>query len=74
MEQVEVSILAFSIGGTIAWKAALKGLKIKSLWAFSATRLRYEVERPNIPIQLFFGQKDEYRPSSNWFDRREIEY
>ena len=38
--------LAFSTGGTIAWKAALKGLPTKSLTAISPTRIRLEKEKP----------------------------
>src|SRR5690606_2199355 len=34
--------LAFSTGGTIAWKAALRGLPMKSLYAISSTRLRLD--------------------------------
>jgi len=40
LEKKECNILAFSIGGTIGWKAALSGLKIKNLYAVSSTRLR----------------------------------
>ena len=41
-EKGEIKILAFSVGGTIAWKAALKGLKVSDLVAVSSNRLRYE--------------------------------
>ncbi|MEO8237445.1 MAG: alpha/beta hydrolase [Flavobacterium sp.] len=41
-EKEKVTILGFSIGGTIAWKAALKGLKVSHLIAVSSTRLRFE--------------------------------
>ena len=68
----EVDILAFSIGGTIAWKANLAGLKIKNLYAISATRLRYETERPNSQISLVYGGLDTYRPNENWFVDLEI--
>jgi hypothetical protein len=66
-ETGEVSILAFSIGGTIAWKAALKGLKISNLFAVSSTRLRYEVETPNCRIRLYYGEQDNYIPDVSWF-------
>ncbi|MEN0049065.1 MAG: alpha/beta hydrolase [Bacteroidota bacterium] len=74
LEQEKVCILAFSVGGTIAWKAALKGLPIQQLWAISATRLRYETERPDIPIHLIYGAKDDYRPSLDWFDKMKVDY
>ncbi len=72
LEQDEISILACSIGGAIAWKAILKGLKIKHLYAISATRLRYETERPASLIHLFYGKLDQYKPTEKWFDNFNI--
>lgn len=66
------TILGFSIGGTIAWRACLLGLKTKNLISISSTRLRLEVEKPNSNIQLFFGEKDENTPPKNWFERMDI--
>lgn len=66
--QKEVNILAFSIGGTIAWKAALAGLKVRHLYAISATRLRYETIKPSSKISLVYGELDIYRPNENWFE------
>jgi len=66
-EQGSVSVLAFSIGGTIAWKAALNGLKIDHLYAVSATRLRLETQKPNGKVSLFYGDHDINRPDENWF-------
>ncbi len=66
-EKREITILAFSIGGTIAWKAGLKGLKISNFFAVSSTRLRYETAKPNCPIYLCFGDLDNYRPAAGWF-------
>lgn len=68
-ETESINILAFSIGGTIAWKAALKGLKVKNLFAVSATRLRYETEKPAGKIELFFGDDDSFLPDLEWFDK-----
>lgn len=68
----EVDVLAFSIGGTIAWKANLLGLKIRNFYAVSATRLRYETEKPNSQIRLFYGDLDAYRPNQKWYDDLEI--
>lgn len=73
LENKEVNILAFSIGGTIAWKAALKGLKINTLYAVSSTRLRYEAKRPNCIIKVIFGEKDEFKPESTWFKKFNLE-
>ena len=66
-EKGEIKILAFSVGGTIAWKAALKGLKVSDLVAVSSTRLRYETQVPNCQVQLYFGEWDEYKPDGSWF-------
>lgn len=58
--------LAFSTGGTIAWKAGLLGLPMKSLYTISATRLRLEEEKPKIPLTLLYGDCDSFRPSLEW--------
>ena len=68
-----VNILAFSIGGTIAWKAALTGLKVQNLFAVSSTRLRYENQKPDGVIELFYGENDAYKPDVYWFGSMEIE-
>lgn len=68
-----VSVLAFSIGGTIAWKAALSGLKIKSLIAVSSTRLRLEINKPDCDIKLIYASNDPYKPSQNWFYEMALE-
>jgi hypothetical protein len=59
-------VLAFSTGGTIAWKAALKGLPMKSLTAISATRIRKEEASPNVEMNLVFGECDKYKPDIKW--------
>ena len=58
--------LAFSTGGTIAWKAALSGLPMKSLTAVSPTRIRLENESPSIPMRLIFGECDKFKPGLKW--------
>ena len=73
LEKETIDVLAFSIGGTIAWKAQLKGLKINNFYAISSTRLRYETSKPNCHTRFFFGEKDEYLPSSDWFNNIGIE-
>lgn len=67
LEKDACDVLAFSIGGTIAWKAALRGLKVSRLLAVSATRLRYESERPGCHVNLIYGALDQYQPSRDWF-------
>lgn len=66
IEKESIWILGFSVGGTIAWKAALKNLKVEKLYAISSTRLRYEKEKPNCDCNLFFGKDDRYSPSPIW--------
>ncbi|MHC0443921.1 alpha/beta hydrolase [Flavobacterium sp. 3-218] len=66
-EKEEVIVLGFSIGGTIGWKASLKGLKTKQLVAVSSTRLRFETEVPNCEIRLYFGDRDLNVPNKIWF-------
>lgn len=72
LEKSEVYILAFSIGGLIGWKASLSGLNSKGLFAISSTRLRYENEKPNGIIELFFAEKDAFKPENNWFETLQI--
>lgn len=56
LEKDRLTVLAFSIGGAIAWKACLKGLDVKKLYAISSTRLRYETENRK-PKQYFILEK-----------------
>ena len=72
LEKGNLTVLAFSIGGTIAWKAALQGLKIKTLFALSSTRLRYETEKPPCDLTLAFGERDKHKPNQAWFDKHAI--
>lgn len=58
--------LAFSTGGTIAWKANLQGLPMKSLYAISATRLRMEEKLAKGRVTLVYGDNDPYRPDQKW--------
>ncbi|WP_010522779.1 hypothetical protein [Aquimarina agarivorans] len=67
LEKEEVDVLAFSVGGTIAWKACLQGLKIKNLYAISATRLRHESKKPSCNTRLYYGSLDNYVPAFEWF-------
>ncbi|MCJ7467421.1 MAG: hypothetical protein MUO53_12100 [Maribacter sp.] len=58
--------LTFCVGGTVAWKAALKGLPIKSLYAVSPGWLQFENEKPNIPMTLLYGEQQPTIPGRNW--------
>ena len=72
LEKDSLYVLAFSIGGTIAWKAALKGLQINLLFAVSSTRLRLETQKPNCQIRLFYAENDLYKPTDSWFEEMNI--
>ncbi len=71
-EQKPVYVLGFSVGGYIAWKAAISGLDVVNLFAISATRLRVEIEKPATNITLFYGQEDAYIPNEDWFNQMDI--
>ena len=73
LEDEAVEVLAFSIGGVIAWKAQRLGLKITTLHAISSTRLRYETQQPNCKFYLYFGENDDYKPSANWYSKMKLE-
>lgn len=66
-EKEPAHYLCFSIGGTIAWKAALLGLPMKSLYTVSSTRIRSEIKRPECPTTVLFGDRDIYRPKADWY-------
>lgn len=74
LEKEKINILAFSIGGTIAWKAAIKGLNVGGLFAVSSTRLRYETQVPDCKIKLYFGQDDINKPDASWFEKHQIDF
>jgi len=67
-ENESAHYLGFSTGGTIAWKANLLGLPMKSLYTVSSTRTRSEVEKPSCPTRTLFGDGDMYRPKSIWYE------
>ena len=72
MEPGKVDILAFSMGGSIAWKAGSKGMHIGHLYAVSSTRLRLQTEKPDCRIQLFYGKDDPFHPKPSWFEKMEL--
>ncbi|MEM1121754.1 MAG: alpha/beta hydrolase [Bacteroidota bacterium] len=73
-ERNPVNILAFSVGGVIAWKFGLSTDNIKSLLCVSSARLRKETERPKGRIELYFGEKDEHLPSTEWRKNMQIKF
>lgn len=74
LEPKPVKILAFSIGGTVAWKYGLATNNIVSLYALSATRLRKEIKQPIGDIHLYYGANDAYIPDQSWFDSKKLSY
>lgn len=66
------TILAISMGGTIAWKASLKGLKATSLHLVSATRIRYEEIAPTVDTTIYFGELDNFQPTPEWIGKMEL--
>ena len=71
-ETESVTIVAFSIGGVIAWKAALLGLPVDCLYAVSSTRLRKETQKPEGELKLIFGAEDAHQPDETWYQNMEI--
>lgn len=55
-----------SVGGVIAWKAALKDMQFEKIITISSTRLRKESKKPDGPVYNFFGTNDGYKPNSDW--------
>ena len=71
-ERERVEVLAFSVGGTIAWRAALAGMPVDRLFAISATRLRYEERRPACVLRLWYGALDPYQPNAEWYEEMQL--
>ncbi len=74
LEKGKIDILAFSIGGSIAWKACLNDLNVEQLYAVSSTRLRYEPQRLDNRVKLYYGALDQYRPSIDWLEKMRLDY
>ena len=66
------TVLGFSVGGYIGWKAVLAGLKIDGLFAISSTRIRYEDKKPPGTIELYYGEEDNFKPNTEWFRKLEL--
>lgn len=65
-EKESAHYLGFSMGGTIAWKAGLIGLPMKSIYTVSSTRIRAEESKPECDATALFGDTDMYRPKLDW--------
>ncbi len=72
-ETIPSHYLAFCAGGTVVWKAALKGLPMKSLYAVSPLALDVEVEGPVAYTNLVYGGNDTNVPSNCWADKAGVE-
>lgn len=62
------TFIGCSVGGTIAWKAAMQGLSMQKLITISATRIRYELTKPQCDTSAYFGSLDRYKPDAEWYD------
>ncbi|BDD10814.1 hypothetical protein FUAX_32460 [Fulvitalea axinellae] len=65
----KVYVLAFSVGGAVAWRSVFLGLDCAGLFAVSSTRLRYEKELFPVKTSLYFGSEDPYCPDEDWAER-----
>ena len=72
-ETVPGHYLTFCMGSTVAWKAALKGLPMKSLYAVSPYALDAEAEGPEARTSLVYGANDANIPSKGWADKVGVE-
>jgi len=61
----EFAGLGYSAGGTALWRAAATGCSFAALFCVSSTRLREEASIAT-PNHVFFGSKDQGKPSSQW--------
>lgn len=71
-EKVSSHYLTFCAGGTIAWKAALQGLPVESIYAVSPLNLHRMESRPDCAVTLVYGEYQDNRPSRNWGDQLDV--
>ena len=69
-DRLPALILAFSIGGVIAWRAVQEGLPCEYFCAVSATRLRNEQEVFSTKGKLYYGANDPYHPNEQWHQQQ----
>lgn len=72
LEFEKINLLAFSIGGFIAWETSLKGVNVNIFYAISSTRLRIQKSKPLCNLQLYFGENDVNIPDIHWFNSLDI--
>lgn len=63
-------ILAFSVGGVIAWQAVIAGLDCPFFYAVSATRLRKQSEIFPVKGKLLYGAGDAFQPKEDWLSQQ----
>ena len=71
-EKTPSHYLSFCVGGTLAWKAALKGLPMKSFYAISPPSLEREQLKPDCPVKLLYGELHQERPGADWADPMQV--
>ncbi|UWX55557.1 hypothetical protein NYZ99_03435 [Maribacter litopenaei] len=49
------------------------GLPVKSLLSISSTRIRFQDEKPLVPFQLIYGERDANRPDDIWANKIDVE-
>lgn len=69
LEKNPCKVIGFSVGGIIAWQAIDAGLNTQTFIGVSATRLRLETEKIPCAVFLFYGEKDLYQPTQEWYSR-----
>lgn len=71
-EKTPAHYLTFCAGGTVAWLAAQQGLPVKSLYAISPIELPLEEAKPDCPVRLLYGGKDEKLPTEEWAAKKGV--
>ncbi|MGB2128680.1 MAG: alpha/beta hydrolase [Flavicella sp.] len=74
LEKKPVSVLAFSVGGVIAWKFALRCTVVQNLVCVSSSRLRYEQNKPDTRFFLYYGALDAFISKATFFKYLAISY
>lgn len=75
-EREESHYLTFCVGGSIAWKAGMMGLPLRSLFAISPLNLGQFDWKPECPVKILYGEHGDYTrslPSREWIDRVGVE-
>jgi hypothetical protein len=71
-EHHESHYLTFCAGGSIAWKAGMMGLPMKSLYAISPLNLEVFDWKPECPVHVLYGEYGDFKkllPSGGWSER-----